>query len=426
MTDRRTTETLIIGAGAAGLAAARELHDAGHAVTLIEARDRVGGRAWTSYDLAAHPVELGAEFVHGENVVTWKYLQRYGLDANDQLTVINIRGWNNGRLVEHGEFLRSTPMQLVFNTRAAAQEAAPGSSLMDAARAWAAIHNLSTTDDDWSLWASYARSNFAADPNAIGAADFCEPTFEGDGQRIMYRVVQGYSLLMERLAEGIDVRLSSPVRRIEWSRDGVRATTDAGAFDAQRAIVAVPLAILQARDIAFDPALPETKRRAIAALGAGANGKIILRFDEPFWPEDLTYLFTGDDTQLWWRPGRCRDDEAPILTAFFGGPAVGNFRPLGEGAPTEALRQLETYFGTKLGSRLREWRVVDWQADPWSKMSYSYLPRGGARMRAALSEPLDGVLFFAGEATNAVRPSCVHGAIESGLAAACEILASES
>jgi monoamine oxidase len=391
-------------------------------VTVLEARDRVGGRAWTSHDMAPHAVELGAEFVHGENVITWRYLERFGLSTNDQWTVINVCGWSNGRLVESGEFVASTAMRLVFNTRAAALEAAAGTSLRDAMRSWAAANGLEPTKDDWRVWEAYACSNYAADPAGMGALDYCEPTFDGDGHRINYRVVEGYSALMQRIAEGIDVRLSRPVRRVEWSPAGVRAITDAGAFDARRVVIAVPLALLQQDAIVFDPPLPDTKQRALVGLAAGANGKIILRFDERFWPDDLTLLFTGDDTQLWWRPGRCRDDEAPILTAFFGGPAVARFRALGEEAPALALRCLEQYFGVNAGARLREARFIDWAADPWSRMSYSYLPPGGAGMRAALSESLHDVLYFAGEATNPVRPSTVHGALESGVRAATEIL----
>ena len=153
-----TLDTLIIGAGAAGLGAARELRDAGERVVVLEARDRVGGRAWTSYDLAPHPVELGAEFVHGENVVAWKYLEQYGLHTNDQLTLINIHGWNNGRLVEGGDFLGSTAMRVALSTHAAAHDAPAGASLIGAARAWAAAQGLSPTDDDWAIWTSYAGS----------------------------------------------------------------------------------------------------------------------------------------------------------------------------------------------------------------------------------------------------------------------------
>lgn len=412
------TETIVIGAGAAGLAAARELHDSGRSVTVLEARDRVGGRAWTSYDLAAHPVELGAEYVHGENVTTWKYLERYGLHTNDQLTVINLLGWNNGHLVESNEFLRSTAMGLALSTHAVAHAAEAGTTLLDAARRWATEHNLQPTDDDWRVWTSYVRQYFAADPEMLGASEFGEPTFPGDGQRLQFRVVEGYSALMQRLAEGLDIHLSTVVRRLEWSRDGVCAVTDDGRYEATRAIVTLPLAVLQQGDVVFDPPLPAEKQRAIGGLGAGANGKIILRFDEPAWPDDLTLLLSGGDTQLWWRPGRCRDDETPTITAYFGGSAVGRFRELGEDAPIAALRHLEQMLGRKLESHLQAARFVDWPADPYAKMSYSYIPAGGAGLRATLGEPLANVLYFAGEAANPVRPACVHGAIDSGIDAA--------
>ena len=415
-------DALVIGAGAAGLAAARELHDAGCSVAVLEARDRVGGRAWTSYDLAPHAVELGAEYVHGENVLTWKYLERYGLHTNDQLTVVNLHGWLDGKLVEGAEFAGSTAMRIAFNTLPAAHAASPGQSLLDAARAWAAANDLRPTEQDWRVWTSFARQYWAGDPERLGAKEFTEPTFDGDGARLMYRVVEGYSTLMGRMAADLDVRLSTPVRRIEWSRDGVRVDTDAGGFEARRGVVALPLAVLQQGDVAFGPALPAETQRAIRGIGAGANGKIILRFAERVWPDDLTFLLSGEDTQLWWRPGRCRDDEAPVITAYFGGSAVERFRALGEDAPLAALRQLERILGRRLEPQLREARFVDWPADPFAKMSYSYLPPGASGLRAALTDPVDGVLHFAGEHTNPVRPATVHGAFESGVRAARAVL----
>jgi monoamine oxidase len=179
------TDILIIGAGAAALAAANELLSVGHTVTVLEARDRVGGRAWTSYDLAPHPVELGAEYIHGENVTTWKYLEQYRLHTNDQLTVIGVLGWNNGRLAETGDFLRSTAMRMSLATHAAAHDAPAGATLLEAAQMWATANELDPSADDWRVWLSYARQYYAADPDELGATEFGEPTFPGDGQRVL-------------------------------------------------------------------------------------------------------------------------------------------------------------------------------------------------------------------------------------------------
>ena len=141
--DRRLTtiaDTIIIGAGAAGLAAALELHDAGHDAIVLEARDRVGGRTWTDYELAPHAVELGAEFIHGENVATWRYLERFGFTTNDQMTVLNVRGFAR----RHGSSstIRSCvrpPCGWRWKRHAAAHEARDDetATLLDAARAWA-------------------------------------------------------------------------------------------------------------------------------------------------------------------------------------------------------------------------------------------------------------------------------------------------
>ena len=418
------TDTIVIGAGAAGLAAARELHDAGRSVVVLEARDRIGGRVWTSYDLAPHAVELGAEFVHGENVLTWQYLNRYGLHTNDQLTVLTVRGWADGRMIDHDEFIRSPAMRLAWGTYVAAARAGAAATLLDAMRAWSAKQGIQPSDDEWRVWSHYVSQYFAADPDQLAAAGFGEATHAGDGERLMYRIVEGYSSLFDALALGLDVRLSTPVQRVEWGREGVRVVAGGQTFEARCAIVTLPLALLQAGEVVFDPPLPADKQRAIAGLGSGNTAKIILRFDERFWPDDLTFLFTSHDSQLWWRPGRCRDDEAPVLTAFVGGRDVASFRALGEDAPLAGMRHLEEMFGAKLKSRLRDSRFVDWPADPYAGMSYSYVPPGGLGLRDVLAAPVSGVLFFAGEASNRVRPACVHGALESGVRAAGEVASS--
>jgi monoamine oxidase len=175
--------------------------------------------------------------------------------------------------------------------------------------------------------------------------------------------------------------------------------------------------------VTFDPPLPDRKRQAIARLGAGHVDKVVLVFDEPFWPPTLRGLLTDLDGQSWIVLGRSPAEPAPVLRVLMGGRAAERF----EAAPdpvAKALGELETIFELELGGRLVAGRFAPWGIDPWARTGYSYVPSGGRGLRAALGAPLGGVLFFAGEATHAVRPCTVHGAIESGERAAAEVLSS--
>jgi monoamine oxidase len=194
-------------------------------------------------------------------------------------------------------------------------------------------------------------------------------------------------------------------------------TCDENSFEADRAIVTLPLAVLQAGDVTFVPELPPGTRDAIARLGAGPVAKAVLRFDRAWWPDDLTFLLTTFDTTMWWTPGRGRDEAGPVLTALMGGGAVRRMREHTDPAQA-AVEHLEAMFDRPLRDHVVEARWIDWGADPWSKMGYSFVPPGATGLRAKLAEPVADVLFFAGEAANAIRPATVHGAIESGVGAA--------
>jgi monoamine oxidase len=422
-------DVIVIGAGAAGLAAMDALRDAGLRAAALEARDRVGGRAHTAYDLAPHPVELGAEFIHGENVSTWNLLRRFGFGVIDQHSLITVQGFVNGGRLDQAAFLANPNSLLLFRMRAAAQqwidEGNDDTDVRNAARSWSQLFRGEPTSSELTLWNNAAAELYGADLDQVGVAGLLEPTFAGDGSQLYYRVREGYTRLFERFAVGLDVRLNTAVQRIARSADGVAAHTASGeTFTAKRLIVTVPLALLQQDAVVFDPPLPEWKREAIARVGAGKIGKIIMKFDAPFWPDDLTFFFTTHDSQLFWRPGRCRDDEAPVITAYFGGRAVDRFAALGEGAVAEAVHHLEEIFSVRAADRLVDARFVNWAADPWARMGYSYLPPGATGCIARIAEPVDNTLFFAGESTNVERPHCVHGALDSGYRAAREAIAS--
>lgn len=420
---------LVIGAGAAGLAAARVLHDGGSAVTVLEARDRVGGRAHTNFDIASHPVELGAEFIHGENVCTWELLERFGLNGIDIHAELDFHAYIDGRLLNQEAFVRTPSAAQLLTTPFAAKSWIDGGaadvSLADVAHGGTGFFAQDPTPEQLRFWNNLTAQLQAGDLSDVGVGGIAEATHDGDGQQILFRIAEGYSALMDALASGLDVRLGRPVDHIRWGATGVVVACGDERFESRRAIVTLPLAILQAGDVTFDPPLPPEKLAAIDGLGAGPIAKIVLRFDRPFWPDRMTNLLTTLDSQGWWTPGKGRADEGPVLTALLGASAVSRFAALNEPA-MGGLRDLERMFETSLVDRLVDARWVDWSADRWSKMGYSHVPPGGVGLRDALAAPVGDVLFFAGEATNAIRPASVHGAIESGYRSARMIRASDT
>ena len=416
---------LVIGAGAAGLAAARTLHDDGHDVTVLEARDRLGGRAFTSYDVAAHPVELGAEFVHGQGVCTWPFLERYGLDTVDIHDQIRLRVFSDGKLWDESFLAQPNallPWKMTFAAKEWIDDGGEDFTLADAANRWPGFLDGELTAEKRAFWNTIVAQFQCGELDEVGVGGLAEATRDGDGDQIFFRVTDGYSTLMTRLASGLDVRTSMPVERVEWSASGAAVECGDERFDADRVIITLPLAILKAGDVVFSPELPEDKTGAIDGLGSGPAAKIVLRFGRAVWPEEMTFLITTNDSQNWWRSGAGRADEDGVLTALVCGHAVERLRQFSDPA-AEGLRLLEQALGRPLADDLIESRFVDWGADPWSKMGYSFVPPGGVGLRDSLAAPVADVLFFAGEATSRVRPQTVHGAIDSGLRAAKEIAA---
>jgi monoamine oxidase len=414
---------IVIGAGAAGLAAADFLRNQRQNVTVLEARNRIGGRVHTDYDLAPFPVELGAEFIHGEHVSTFDLARRQGLDLlpafEDER---NYYAYLDDALIAPPEWFLIPRINLIDDGFYTLAEVHENSSKSDINLAELLESRGIVLDEGlYRLIDNAIQAEYAATLVEQGAYGLLELEDDPGGDR---RIAEGYTRLFEAFARGLDIRLSTVVESIAWSSSGVRITTrDGQRLDADQCIITVPLKILQDQSIRFEPALPEQKRAAINGLGSGAMGKVILRFDEPFWDERIELLYTDLPMQLGWRPGFGRD-ETPVFTAYFGAASADMLAQMGEdGAITSVLEDLQQVFRIgNLGARVVDSRVAHWVNDPFSKMGYSYTPVGSAGLRAVLAAPTDGVLFWAGEATNVGRPALVHGAFDSGVRAAREVL----
>ncbi len=417
----------VIGAGAAGISAARALVAAGHEVVVYEARDRPGGRAWSDTTFASHPVELGAEFIHGERVATWDWVRQFRARTTGAAHSYEMWFHLNGRLLEReaavAEFGADPLTALERLSRRWVQSGRPEASLDHVLELWPEISDRPLSEERRRIIENYVAELASSDITDLGtgraAADHAEPP---ETLR-HFRLLDGYSSLIERAASGLRIQFETEVTGIRWDHGAVEVTAGHASSRFDHAVVTLPPGVLRRRSVEFKPSLPAAKWDAIERLNAGHITKILLRFDRVLWPPDLTFLWTPNSTQLWWRPGQGQGAEEPVLTAFFGGSAARDLDDASEADAIDvATTQIEQILGRAVRPHLRGGRYIAWGAEPHTWMGYSSLPPNGAGLRQALADPV-GALHFAGEATSQDHAATVHGAIESGRRAADEILA---
>lgn len=412
-------DVLIIGSGMAGLSAAHALLDDDLEVLILEARDRLGGRVHTDRSFAGFPLELGAEFIHGERAATWRWVDRLGL-ATVRWTKQD-DSWvrlADGRRLNMGEARAADPaFDLTRSWRAPDVSPRPLESFDRYLRR--------VGFDDEQL--DYVRRSFA---NAEGesmrfldAASMLESLGAGtaDGEED-YRIVEGYGAIVEALGVGLEIRTNAVVERVTWRPDGVTVhTADGLVYRGKTAIVTLPVGVLQAGDVTFDPPLPDEKMRALAGLGMGPVVKLIYHFTEPLTPEHIMAVYAAGNPPMWWSPSFGQQTDTVVWTALVSGDgAVELLRLDEETALDRGLEALRLEVG-RPGLKPLDAMLVDWYDDPFSLGGYSHVRPGHRGAREALAAPTPP-LWWAGEATAPeVRAATVHRAILSGERAAVEV-----
>jgi len=398
-------DILVIGAGAAGLAAADELARAGRSVLVVEARDRVGGRCLTRrLPGIPAPVELGAEFIHGRPAATLSLLKRANIPAVDSTRTQRIA--LDGRLLDANIFAQAQRI---------ARHPPKGRDL--SFRAFLARQRLPKLTR---MLATMMVQGFdAADPGRVSAREIVEE-WSGGGLGVSQQRPQGgYGPLMAFLANQVQVQLGTVVHAVRWKRSSVevRGTFRGEPWSAwaPRAVITVPIGVL--------PSLVREKRHALAKLESGPVVRVALAFREAFWKKDHpgVAFFHSPNAPFptFWTP---LPMHAPLLTCWAGGPKAS--RLTGKSERTllgKALESVRSVIG--LPEEPRAFLLHDWQADPFARGAYSYVRVGGTGAREELAAALEETLFFAGEATDTEQSGTVGGALASGLRAAREVLA---
>jgi monoamine oxidase len=425
-------DAIVIGAGAAGLAAARRLAGRSLSVVVIEARDRTGGRVRWDAATSAVPPELGAEFIHGPAEETRTLLR----EAKSATIDIGEEAWAAG-----------APGEL---EPAGDWGEAPG--IFEGARALTEDESVARFllrfDGEEAMRSTVAEARAfvegfeAADPDRASARAIAEEWSSGVDSTTA-RPLGGYPPMFDHLraacdAAGVRWRLSTTVRQIAWSRGTVSVETDgpdgeARTFRARAAVVTLPAGVMRRRgdpgEITFDPDLPAAKRAALQSIEMGHVVKVVLRFRTPFWERvadgryrDASFFrCTGKPFAAFWTQVPVRSE---LIVAWAGGPKA---TAMSDTSANERIERALEGFGTMLGAlplarmEFEGGSTHDWSTDPLSRGAYSYVGVGGGGARERLAAPVDDTLFFAGEATSTDgQGGTVNGALQTGERAARE------
>lgn len=407
-------DVVVVGAGAAGMAAARRLLEAGRTVTVLEARSRIGGRAWTESASFGVPFDQGCAWIHAADrnpfkplAESWGYTLEYHDPGVDRLSLDGRQGRPGDlaaleaayetmvqRIVAAGEGGRDLPASVVSPRDRPQIDAAE--TVLGAMDMGVDVDELSTLE--------YS-----------GTGDL-EPN---------YLVAEGFGSVVARYGEGLPVRLSTPASAIDWSGGGVAVDTPAGRVRGKACIITVPLGVLAAERIAFDPPLPLPLREAIARLPMGMLCKIPLLF-----PAGDTLGLSPFDDVLLERPGR-RDLAflafpfgQPLMIGFVGGDFGWELSAQGEEAAVDFGRAgIRAIFGADAARKVIRGGFTRWASDPWSLGAYASAEPGHAGARERLLEPVGDRLFLAGEACAGPLMQTCGGAFLSGRATAERVLA---
>jgi monoamine oxidase len=398
-------DVAVIGAGAAGIGAARRLAEQGAVSLLVlEARDRVGGRVHTIAP-AGFPLDRGAEWLHSaDRNPLAQIAQRLDFSLHRRPPEWISRLRRSGESLEaEAEWIATREAHFLTRKKAALEPADRSlASLLTPGGRWNELLDATST---WGNGAELER---------VSVKDYAR--YEDSG--VNWRLGEGYGRLFQALAEDLPIALGTPVSLIDHSSRAIRLETTRGTLTAARVIVTVPTSILAGEVLRFDPPLTD---KIVAAVGLplGVDDKLFISLSGQLPGIEPDIYVVGSTTSRETMSYQVRPLDRPAIYCFFGGRWAAALEREGEaGMFSFAAGELAHLFGSDIRRQIGPLASTAWLQDPWARGSYSYALPGHADDRAVLAAPVDDRLFFAGEACSPNFFSTAHGAYMSGFAAA--------
>ena len=415
---------IVIGAGAAGLMVAYSLSKAGHKIIVLEAQDRLGGRIHTLHDPDfSVPVELGAEFIHGDLPVTNELMKEAGIKRTENGGSF----WNadNGKLKQgYGSMRDWAVLEKALNE---VKEDMTIAAFLDT--------YLSGHEELRMFVKGFVEGYDAADTNRASVLAFRDEWLSEEGEE--NRVEGGYSRLIDHMASeckknACEINTSAVVKEIKWSKGNVEVLTDRGvSYNADKVVVTIPAGVLQEKSgdgaIRFTPAV-EKKSDAFQTIGYGNAMKVFLQFKKAFWQDteyvtkfgkgikELGFIVSDAAIPVWWTQAPVN---AAMLTGWIGGPNTDKFLTMSdEEVLNMAIDSIAHIFGANkevIQMELKKGKVANWINNPFERGGYTYATVEGLKLRGKLDEPIEDTIYFAGEAFfTGAEMGTVEAALVSG------------
>ncbi len=397
-------DVVIVGAGAAGIAAGRRLSAARVKTLIVEARDRLGGRAWTVPTALGKPVDLGCEWLHSADINPWTNIAEdlgFALDKT-------LPDWASRVAIHHGQdanddwLATRTAFEDAYDRAALEPDDRPASALLPKNGRWNALLGAIST------WAN------GAELELVSVKDHARY----NNTQLNWRALAGYGALISAYGAGLPVRFDTRVTEIDHRARDLRVVTTDGEIAARAVIVTVSTNIIAEEAVRFRPALPE-KLAAAAGLPLGIANKLFLALDGPGEPTASYRHLIGSTERVATGNYQIRPHGWPMISCYFGGRFATELERAGQAAMADfAIGELAAIYGNAIRTRLRPLASSAWVGDPFARGSYSSALPGHADDRAIYTETVDDRIFFAGEACSRDQFGTAHAAFTSGVEAA--------